>query len=81
MQEHERLVSKPLESHWEVRIRPHRTWKLVHISVLQRLLLQETDKQAVAKLKQDYMDLLVISTMPEQKRLVGKPLESPNKMA
>ena len=48
------------------------TWKLVHISVLQSLLSQETDKQAVAKLKQDYMDLLVISTMPEQKRLASR---------
>ena len=81
MQEHERLVGKPLESRWKVRIRPHMTWKLVHISVLQRSLSQETDKQAVAKLKRDYMDLLVISTMPEQKRLVGKPLESPNTTA
>ena len=62
---------------------------------------QETDKQAVAKLKQDYMDitgylhyaralevetrttwtLLVISTMQELERLVGKPLESLNQTA
>ena len=59
----------------------------MHICVLSRS--QETDKQAVAKLKQDHqMDMigykttrwtwLAISTMQEHERLVGKPSESPN---
>ena len=55
--------------------------KTVHISVLQRSRSQETDKQAIAKLKQDHMDITGYLHYARAREIgwqaVGKPEQDP----